>query len=538
MKSSITKFHRLGLFILLMVITAGHVAAADSNDSNAAGKEVLAANDSNTAGKEVLSTLAQRMQKRISVDFRNTPIDDVLRMIADQSGVDMIKSPKVIGNVTATFTNIPLDEALNNILISQGYGYVASNNMIRVLPREEMSEVSERLVNKIYQIYYADVKEVEASLKRFVSSRGSLSSNPGTSNIIVTDGESKIKAIDEFIKEIDRITPQVEVEARIYDITHKDKLDLGVEWQAGRNTTFSGTKGIEGLGINPSNGTNPFNTGAFSGDTMKTLDTTGVLRFGWLTPQLDIDVLLRAQQENIDAKLLANPRVLVLDNEKALFDIITEYPYIERTLDGATTTETVKFKEVGVKLEVTPHVTRDGMLRLKIVPEFGVKVGDVTTVSGGTVPIVNTRKVDTITLVRDGQTVVIGGLRKKEATKQVNKVPFLGDMPVVGMAFRFQGEDSTISELVIFITPRIIDNPVLTPTELEQLKVTDFNGPQPIYTGAEKPIAKKTPRVIENPVLTPTEQQQLSVTDFNGPSPVYTIAEKPIAKKMAKKKHN
>ena len=492
------------LLILLTVITAGGViAVAEDNDSNTGnnGEILSTSNDSNTGGKEVLSTLGQRMQKRISVDFRDTSIDDVLRIMAEQSGVDIIKSPKVTGVVTATLTDIPLDEALSNILVSQGYGYVASNNMIRILPIEEMSEASDRLVSRIYRITYANVIEVEAALKKFVSPRGSLSSNPGTSNIIVTDSESRIKAIDDFIKEVDRITPQIEVEARIYDMTSKDRLDLGIEWQAGHRTTYTtsgdpayGTTGIVALGENPSSNTDPFTTGAFKGSTGKAESTVGALRFGWLNAGIDIDLLLRAQQENVNAKLLANPRILVLDNQKANIKIVSEIPYQEVTETSAGgSIGSTAFREVGVELTVTPHVTREGMVRLQLKPKFSVQTGTVivgTASNQFSQPTVDRREADTTLLVGDGQTVVLGGLRKKDATKQVNKIPLLGDLPLVGLAFRFQGENTITSELVVFITPKIIEKPVLTEMDKRQLEITDFNGPQPVFTSTDKPKAK------------------------------------------------
>jgi type IV pilus assembly protein PilQ len=491
MKSLIIKFYGLGLLILLTVALVDNaLAVAESNDSN-------------TGNKEVLSVINQRMQKKISVDFRNTPIEDVIRIMAEQTSVDIIKSPKVTGSVTATLTNIPLEEALNNILASQGYGYVASENMIRIASLEEISSAAERPVSRIYRITYANVTDVETALKKFISQTGSLSSNPGTSNIIVTDTESKIKAIDTFMEEIDRITPQIEVEARIYDITSKDRFDLGVEWQAGGNTTYTsagapayGTDGVLALGDNPSAGNiNPFNTGAFTGSTGKTENTVGAFRFGWLAAGIDIDVLIRAQQENIDAKLLANPRILVLDNQKANIKIISEIPYQEVTETSAGgSIGTTAFREVGVELEVTPHLTRDGMVRLELKPLFSVVTGNVLV---GTLsnqfpqPVVDKREAETTLLVENGHTIVLGGLRKKDVTKQINKIPLLGDLPVVGLAFRFQGESTTTSELVVFITPRIIDKPVLTELDKLQLQITDFNGPSPFTTMAEEPKAKK-----------------------------------------------
>ena len=199
-----------------------------------------------------------------------------------------------------------------------------------------------------------------------------------------------------------------------------------------------------------------------------------------LNSSIDIDAALKAQQETINAKLLANPRILVLDNEKALFDIVREIPYTETTQTVGGSTETVKFKPVGVRLEVTPHVTRDGMLRLRILPEFGVHV------TGTDPPAVDTRKIDTTVLVEDGQTVVLGGLRKKDVSQQTNKIPLLGDLPILGALFRFQGESTTNSEIVVFITPHIVEQPVLSEDEQHAYEETEFSRPKPVITRAEK----------------------------------------------------
>jgi type IV pilus assembly protein PilQ len=474
------KFRELGCLILTVVLVcSGYVFSADSNSA------------------AVLSQLAQRMQKPVSVNFRNTPIEDVIRSLADQSDVDIIKSPKVIGNVTATLTDVPLEEALQNILAAHGFGYIASSNMIRIVPLEEMSEISERLISRIYRINYANVKDVEESLKKFVSPRGSLSCNVGTSNIVVTDSESKIKAIDTFIEEVDRITPQIEVEARIYDITSKDRMDLGVEWQVGRNTTYGLSNAI---GTNPTAGRQwPFTTGTFSAATGKTESTTGSLRFGWLNAGVDLDVILRAQQENLDAKLLANPRILVLDNEKANIKIIQEIPYQELTeTSGGGSIGTIAFREVGVELEVTPHLTRERMIRLLLVPKFSVQTGTVdvgTETKSFPQPVIDRREAHTTLLIEDRQTVVLGGLRKKDVSKQVNKIPFLGDLPLAGAAFRYEGESTTTSELVVFVTPKLVEKPVLEPVAQQQYQITEFNGPPTFETKAEKPKKEKVKKV-------------------------------------------
>jgi len=476
MRSNI-RFRTLGFVAIFAFVT---VTCAIAIGEDEAATELEAQAQAEDSGqKEVLTTLEQRMLKRISIDFRNTPIEDVIRIMAEQADVDIVKSPQVIGNVTATLTNVPLGEALDNVLAAHGYGYVTGKNMIRIAPVGEITDKAERLDSKIYHITYANVVEVEKALKKFISSRGSLSSNPGTSHIIVTDTETNIKAIDTFIEEIDKITPQVLIEARVYDITSRDKLDLGVEWDAGRQTTYLAGEPVGGK-------TDPFIVGGWEGATNKTQDSTlGFFRFGLLNDSVDIDIQLRAEEEDIDAKLLANPRILVLDNESAFFDIVTEHPYIERTISGNIITETVKFKNVGVKMEVRPHVTREGMLRLHIVPEFGVVVTRVLVASSD-VPVVDTRKLNTIALVEDEQTVVLGGLRKKEVSRQANKIPLLGDIPLVGGLFKFEGEDTSVNELVVFITPHIIKHPVLSESEQQAYEVTEFDGPDIRLTRAEE----------------------------------------------------
>jgi type IV pilus assembly protein PilQ len=459
------------------------LAAAVANES-----------DPNAGNVELISTIEQRMQKKISVDFVDTEIDDVIRIMAEQANVDVIKSPKVTGTVTAKLSNVPLEEALRNILAAQGYGYVMSKNMIRIAPSDEITQEAEKLVTKIYRVNYADIKEVEKSLGKFVSQRGAISTNQGTSNIIVKDTEGNIKAIDTFIEDIDRITPQILVEARIYDITSKNEIDLGVEWMAGRNTTYyTDTQAVippGTLGNTKTGDTNPFTTGIFTGATGKTTGTQGLLKFGWLKDSLDIDVVIRAQQNLINAKLLANPRILVMDNETANIAITSQIPYQELSqTSGGGNIGTTSFKDVGVKLKVTPHLTRAEKIRMIVEPEFSVQTGNVTFATGSLTypqPIVATRTAKTTLLVDSGQTVVLGGLRKKDVNKTVNKVPLLGDIPLICYLFRFEGEDTINSEMLVFITPRIVTETSLSEIEQKQYEATEFPGPAIEQTRAER----------------------------------------------------
>ena len=438
----------------------------------------------------LLSPVQQRMQQVVSVDFKDTNIDDVLAILARQANVDILKSPKVQGKVTAVLRDIPLSEALNNILEVHGFGYVATDNMIRVVPQEDIIQVRERLNSHVYRITYANVVEVEKALRGFLSEQGSISANIGTSNIIVTDVESKIRAINSFIEEIDRVTPQILVEAKIYDITSQDKLDIGVQWQMGTATSFGevpagGTLGDQAgtLGnVLQESVTNPHLTGGFSGNTSNTT-TASLLRFGILNSNVNIDAALRASQEDVRAKLLANPRIMVLDNQMAEIKIVEEIPYQELTETSAGgSIGTTQFRDVGVELRVTPHLTRDGLIRLQLNPKFSSRTGDVLLNTGNPnvppQPIISTRETSTTALIHNGQTVVIGGLKKQEVLQQVNKIPLLGDLPLLGGLFRFEGEKTVNSELVIFITPHVIENPTLTISEQQYLKETDIPSPR------------------------------------------------------------
>jgi len=502
MRNSARKYWVLRFMTVAAVvcISSLSVFAADAN---------APPRDANKPPGEV--TFEQRMQKTVSIAMSDADIRKVVEAVADQAGVDVVISPEVKGNVTVKLTDVPLEDALRNILSAYGYSYVATGNMIRVekgLDRTKGMEPAEPLQTKTYEIVYADVKEVVKALDKFKSKQGMVTSIQGTSHIIVKDTESTIRDISTFIEKIDRMTVQILVEARIYDITSKDKLDIGVEWNAGRDTTYY-TGGKDALvppgtmGETKTGDIEPFTTGIFRGATGKTSSTTGMLKFGWLKDGVNIDAIIRAQQENIDAKLLANPRILVLDNETAKIDIISEIPYqkLNQGQSSGQSFGTTEFKEVGVTLEVTPHVAvRDEMIRLKLKPTFSVQtgtvdVGDPTQGVKYPQPVIDKRTADTTLLIKNGQTVVLGGLRKKTVTKQINKVPLLGDLPLAGVLFRFTGEDTINSELVVFVTPWIIkQQPVMSPImspfmsqdEQDAYKETEFKGPKTTDTKAEK----------------------------------------------------
>ncbi len=477
-------------FCVLIYLCGVTAVAQDENAQTAEGEK-----------REILTDIERKMQKVVTIDANDLPIDLVMAQLIDQTDVNLVISPKVTGLVTVSLTDVTLKEALQSILDVHGFAYIPGENVIRILPIVDMPEVTERLVTETFQIKHVDAAEVVVALEKFISANGAVSHIVGSSHIIVTDTQSKIRDIGNLLNKIDGATPQVLIEVRIYDVTSKDNIDLGIEWSAGRRTNRNAVTGAPlnddmtvsrgGADTYVKSITDPSFSSGFGGATSKTADTTSAfLRFGLLNKSIDIDARLRAERDDIDAKLLANPRILVVDNLQAVFDIVTEHPYIERTITGSTVTETVQFKEVGVKLIVTPHITTNGSVRMHIVPEFGVVIGQVQ-ISSSNVPIVDKRKFDTTAVVKDGQTVVLAGLRKKDTAIQMNKVPLLGDLPILGRLFRFEGEATTINELVIFITPRIITDLDMSESEQQAYGITEFSGPKPVNTKHEKRLANE-----------------------------------------------
>lgn len=466
-----------------------------------------AAEESKQEEPVVMSEAQKKLLTIVSVNYKDTPIDEVVTNLAEQANVDIIKSPQVIGTVTATINNAPLGEVLENILALNEAGFVATDRVIRIVPRAEMEMQKERRVHKVYRISYADVRQVAEALKGFASQDAELGISPGTGNIVVTDTESKIKAIDEFLEEIDRPVLQVLIEVRIYDITSRTGLDLGVNWIIGTNTGVSNTDTFwrPADTASPDGHTMPFVGGTVAGSADAVEQGAANIRFGWLN-SVDIDVLIQAQQEDVSANLLANPRLLVLDNETASFKSIEEIPYqeLQQTAAGGAI-GTVSFKEVGVLLNVTPHITRDNMLRIRVLPEFStvtrfISVAPATVTSAAEreafkQPVIDTRKTDTTLLIRDGQTIVMSGMRKKETNKRVNKVPLLGDVPVVGALFRTNSEKIVNRELVVFLTPRIVAESSLNQKEQRQLEKMDSELSVP--TKAETPVLEGGPIIGE-----------------------------------------
>jgi len=495
-----------------------------------AGPQQTADEQPAVAGVGRKDPFAQCVEEKKPFAYETTgieePIPELFLETITLKSLDAGSLEPLIADASSQYGSVSVNKSSNTLIIYDTKEALAK--IMKLVPQKEI--VTENLVHRSYRIVYADIGEVERTLKTFVSKSGKLSANPSTGNILVVDFESNIKVIDNFVKEIDRLMQQILVEVKIYDVTATEGFDIGAEWEAGRNNPISvlsdvTTKTTAATGATTTTRTKtdtkdtawqhsdagvekhvseatktytyrkskPFIGGSFDADT------AGTIRLG-LLDTVSVDIALNILRTQVGAKLLANPRILVLDNETAEFKIVSEIPYTEasETSQGGSLTS-IQFKEVGVELKVTPHVTRDGMIRLHIVPEFGVVAEAGETLASGvqTVPTIDTRKVDTKALVKDGQTVVLGGLRKREVSQDISKVPLLGDIPLLGGLFTDVSESVKTNELIIFITPRIVVEPTLSANDLKGLEATEFGGPKIPYTEDEKvEKSEKQPQAV------------------------------------------
>ena len=403
--------------------------------------------------------------EKISLDFQNADINDILRLIADVSGFNIIAGPDVKGTVTTRMVDIPWDQALDVVLKINGLDQELQDNIIRVAPVERFinerqerirsqkaEEEAEPMVTQIVPISYADVAELRSNLERVLSERGSIWIDTRTNTMIVKDVKEKINSVLRLVDTLDRQTPQVMIESRIVEASRNFIKELGVRL-GGRyvqttDNNFPSTIAVGG-GVSGGDAGNflvdlPAAVGAASGGGAITFALAGASRL--------LNLQLSALENSGQGKIITNPKIATLDNTEALIESGRRIPYATRD-DGGTKTE---FVNASIQLRVTPHVAPDGFINLKI--HATKNEADFSNAVEG-VPTILTREATTEMLVRDGSTVVIGGLYQRKMQEERDGIPWLSDVPALGWLFRRSSDRDEHEELLIFITPRIIKQP-------------------------------------------------------------------------------
>jgi type IV pilus assembly protein PilQ len=421
--------------------------------------------------------------EKLSLNFQNIEIRSLLQVIADFTNFNIVTSDSVTGSVTLRLKDVPWDQALDIILQSKGLVMRNNGNVLVIAPKDELAakdkldlesknsiQSLEAVRTQDFKLNYAKATDIAAGLlgtggagaTKMLSTRGSVISETRTNQLFVTDIPSKLEQVQALIAKLDIPVRQVLIEARIVEASDSFGKSLGVRL-GGRpfNTTNNAMFGSTYIAPNVGAGQTPqlgLNIGTNAGDFLN-LPAVGQNGFGAATFALSLfnssmtrllNLEISASEADGKTKIVSSPRIITADQVKALIEQGTELPYQQATSSGATS---IAFRKANLKLEVTPQITPEGSIILQVDVNKD-SVGRET--SNGFA--IDTKHIQTQVLVENGGTVVIGGIFEQNDRDNETKVPFLGDLPGVGNLFKQKTRSATKSELLVFITPRMLGN--------------------------------------------------------------------------------
>ena len=424
--------------------------------------------------------------EKLSLNFQNIEVRSVLQVIADFTGLNIITSDTVTGNLTLRLKDVPWDQAMDIIMKNKGLSMRKTGNVIMVAPAEEVAakeksqleasqaiEDLEPLRTEVFTLKYQKAESFKNILtgggdasggsggqnKSILSKRGSAVWDPRTNTLFIQDTAKKLEEIQGIINKTDIAVKQVMIESRLVLADEKFGKSLGARFGVQSATTPGQNNLSIGGNLNNTGGatgsTTPANaaanTGGLNSNLPSTLANSGNIAFSLfrLPAGLLLNLELSALETDRRGKVVSSPRVTTANQQKAKISQGTEIPYLQASSSGAAN---VAFKEAVLSLEVTPQITPDD----KIIMDLEVKKERVGQVFFGT-PSIDTQKVTTQVLVSNGETAVLGGIYEQTERNDVEKIPFFGDIPVIGNAFKRRTKQDDKTELLIFITPKIMD---------------------------------------------------------------------------------
>jgi type IV pilus assembly protein PilQ len=410
--------------------------------------------------------------EKLTLNFQKIDVREALNVIADFTNLNMVISDTVNGNLTLRLKDVPWDQAFDIILQSRGLGMRKDGNVVQVAPREELAakekidltakqEIGEleEMHTESFVISYQKGEDIAKLLagdkQRILSKRGSAVVDQHTNTLFVQDTGSRLDDVRKLIKQIDVPVRQVMIEARVVEATDKFGKNLGVRLGYNSLDTFK----VNGTGINGNVGANQITGGPLAGTTMPantpnvnlpSAGTAGAFSMLLFNNSLSkvLSVELTALETDSKGKIISSPRVVTSDKTEATIEAGTQIPYQQASSSGATN---VAFKKASLSLKVKPQITPDE----NVLMDIAVNKDSVGQIYAG-VPSIDTNQVQTQVLVENGGTVVIGGIYTQSQNDGENKVPLLGDIPVVGNLFKSSAKFDNKSELLIFISPKIM----------------------------------------------------------------------------------
>ena len=440
---------------------------------------------------EAQAQRAKYTGERLTLNFQDISVRAVLQLLADASGQNIVVSDSVNGSVTLRLQNVPWDQALAIILQTKGLGQRREGNVILVAPEAELAEREradlaaqnsvqqlEPLRSEYLQINYAKASDLASLIKTqsnsLLSKRGNVAVDDRTNTLLLQDTPENLEQINRLVARLDVPVRQVEIEARVVLVNDDFNRQLGstlgltdVQGNGSRGLvtttgTAAGTDSIISSALTNDQSTGqpypvqiPTGTSAANryNVNLPVGSPDGTIAVGILSASHLVDLELSAAEAETEAKDISSPRVITANQKQATIMQGVEIPYQQSASSGATS---IAFKNAVLQLQVTPQITPDN----RIILDLDVRddeVGQVVVESGGVnVPAIDTREVTTQVLVNDGQTVVLGGILTTQASNVVNKVPLLGDIPILGTLFKNTNRTNNKDELLIFVTPKII----------------------------------------------------------------------------------
>jgi type IV pilus secretin PilQ/predicted competence protein len=417
----------------------------------------------------------------ISVNLKEVDLRDFFRLIHEISSLNVVLDPAVKGTLTIVLDEVPWDQALDIVLQNNGLDKQLNGNVLRIATRDTMKKEAETMrdlekaqaeavapVTVTRVLSYAKAAGMKDTLKKFLSARGDILSDDRSNQLIIRDIPSVIPTVDNLIRQLDRKSQQVEIEARVVSASRSFAQDIGTQLGFGGTTT----SGRSVFGGAPQVGASPIVTGAglpappliatptgtgasstpgipFAVNLGSGVPTSG-LYFGHRSPNFAIDFFITAAEAKGVGKLLSKPKVITQNNEKATVKQGTKIP-IQTTINN---TISVQFIDAVLKLEVTPQITAEGTVFMDVLVENTQVDNGIPRVMG--IPALNTQSAETKVLVADGGTVVIGGIIISQQRVDITQVPIVGSIPLIGNLFKRTNISVSSQELLFFLTPRII----------------------------------------------------------------------------------
>ncbi len=494
------------------------IEVSDQGPTGREGEEVLSENILNKESKELKSSQPQEdIPDGVMIDvleLKGIDIIDVLKLISQKSSLNIIAGKEVVGKVTIYLKDVKLKDALTIILDSNNLAYKMEDGIVRVMPQREfearygykfggkietrivqlkfadvvdmvtvlnqmksplgkiifdlksgtlvlmdslekiqtmedlIKEIDVPVETQIFELSYAQVKEVSAKIMEVLTKNvGQIKFDERTNKMVVTDTHLRLKDVERILKAFDIKQQQVLIEAKIIQVVLSDQFKFGIDWEAI-------IKDYHKLDL------------VADFDVLASTDKKGKVSVGTLSKD-DYTVFLEALEAVGKTNILSSPSITTLNNQEAKILVGSTEPYVTTTTttpaSGPTTTaESVQFIDVGVKLYVTPTIHKDNFITMKIKPEVSSITKTLKTSTNNTIPVKETSEAETMVMVKDGVTIVIGGLIKDEKIASQNQIPLLGSIPFLGHIFRNRDDLTRKTEIVIFLTPRIVSGDIPT----------------------------------------------------------------------------